>query len=350
MGWEVLFLDRLDPSMCNGPPDRPAGIADSVQVAWLRGVMRGFDFDGDWSVLGGPEPIGLSRAEIIARTRKASLLVNVMGYLDDEEILAAAPLRVFLDIDPGFPQMWSALGLADPFARHDAFVTVGESIGKPGCTVPTCGLSWVTTPPPIALSYWDPVPTSSGPLTSVGSWRGPYGPVEFEGTTYGLRVHEFRQFTDLPKLVRCECELALDIDDADHRDRAALEAGGWRLADPLEVAADPWRYRDYVRRSGAEFMVAKGMYVQSRCGWFSDRSICYLASGHPVLAQDTGVPDHEGLTEGIITFSTLDQAVEGAARLAAEPARHAIAARALAEERFAAPRVLRSLVDRLGVA
>jgi len=41
---------------------------------------------------------------------------------EGEELRAPVPLRVFLDIDPGFPQMWHALGLADPFAGHDAFV------------------------------------------------------------------------------------------------------------------------------------------------------------------------------------------------------------------------------------
>jgi hypothetical protein len=229
-------------------------------------------------------------------------------------------------------------------------VTVGEAVGTDGCTVPTCGLDWIGTPQPIALDHWPAVALSGGPMSSVGSWRGPYGPVEFDGVVYGLRVHEFRRFVALPRRTGLTCELALDIDPWDEADRAALRDAGWRLVDPLAVAGGLTDYRDYVRRSGGEFATAKGMYVQSRCGWFSDRSICYLASGRPVLAQDTGLGEASGAGAGLLTFATLDEAVDGAEQLAAEPRRHAAAARALAEERFDARRVLPRLIERLGVA
>lgn len=340
LGWDVLFLDRAATS----------SLATHGEAAWLARVMD--PLRCRWAMIDAPphEQGGLTRREVLRDVAAADALVNVMGYLDDEEVLAAAPMRIYLDIDPGFPQMWRALGFADPFAGHDAFVTVGENVGSGECTIPMCDLEWITTPQPIALSHWNPLPPSDGPLTSVGSWRGPYGPVDYEGTTYGLRVHQFRRFIDLPQRLNWDCELALDIDDSDRRDREALLEAGWHLVNPLDVAGDPWRYRDYVQRSGGEFMVAKDMYVRSRSGWFSDRSICYLASGRPVLAQDTGVGDHASITEGLITFSTLDEAVAGAERFAAEPRRHALAARRIAEERFDARVVLPRLLERLGVA
>ena len=120
--------------------------------------------------------------------------------------------------------MWRELGLHDPFAGHDAFVTIGERIGQPDCAIPTCGLDWITTPQPVVLEHW---PASGGDraarFTSVASWRGPFGPIEYEGETYGLRVHEFRQFAELPAaLVRRPFEVALDIDEAEvERPRAA---------------------------------------------------------------------------------------------------------------------------------
>ena len=128
-----------------------------------------------------------------------------------------------------------------------------------------------------------------------------------------------------------------------------MRGHGWRLADPREVAGDPWRYRDYIQRSSAELMVAKNLYVETRSGWFSDRSACYLASGRPVLAQDTGLDGLLPTGEGLITFSTLDEAVAGVEEIEGDYERHSRAAREIAEEHFAAARVLPRLLEELGV-
>jgi hypothetical protein len=287
---------------------------------------------------------------VLEEVSRAPLLLNVNGYFEDEEVLAAAGVRVFLDIDPGFAHMWRELGLHDAFRNHDRHVTVGESVGTPGSTVPTGGIDWITTPQPVVLDYW---PAQSGrgrAFTSVGSWRGPFAPVEYGGATYGLRVHEFRGFADLPARVRQPLEVALDIDDADASDVELLRAGGWRLRDPHEIAPDPWRYRRYLQDSSAEFMVAKNMYVRSRSGWFSDRSICYLASGRPVLAQETGWSDHHPAGEGLLSFTDMDEAIEGIARIESDYPSHAQAARALAEEQFESGRVIGRLMRKLGIA
>jgi hypothetical protein len=265
-------------------------------------------------------------------------------------VLARAGLRVYLDIDPGFAHMWRAVGLHDAFQGHDAYVTVGESLGRPECTIPTGGIDWITTPQPVVLEHW---PVQDGPghaFTSVGSWRGPFAPVEYEGATYGLRVHEFRKFADLPRHVTPPLEIALDIDDADTRDVELLRAGGWNLANPREIASDPWRYRAYLQGSSAEFMVAKNMYVATRSGWFSDRSICYLASGRPVLAQETGFSSHHPVGEGLLPFSSVEEAIEGVERITADYERHSRAARALAEEHFESGHVIGGLLRKLGIA
>jgi hypothetical protein len=287
---------------------------------------------------------------VLDEAGRAAIVLNVNGFFADEEVLSRAAMRVFLDIDPGFMHMWRALGLHDAFTGHDAYVTIGESVGSPECTIPTGGIDWLTTPQPVVLEHWPRAEGAGRGFTSVGSWRGPFGPVEYEGEIYGLRVHEFRRFAELPRLVAAPFEIALDIDEADERDVELLRAGGWALRDPREVASDPWTYRDYVQSSSAELMVAKNMYVRSRSGWFSDRSICYLASGRPVLAQDTGFTRHHPAGEGLLAFSTLEEAVEGAGRIAGDYEAHARAARALAEERFESGRVLRKLLEGLGVA
>ena len=347
LGYDVLFVDWLDAETCSGP------VEHSSEAAYLSRVMDEHGLAGSWSLLDratGDAAAGLPRAEVVEYARTSALLLNVMGYLDDEEVLAAAPLRVFLDIDPGFPQMWHELGLADVFAGHDRFVTIGERVGLDGCEVPTCGLDWITTRPPVVLERWPVRPASDGAFTTVASWRGAFAPVEYAGKRYGLRAHELRKFARLPERSRQRFELALDIDEADAADRELLERCGWELVDPLEVAADPAAYQDYIAGSKAELMVAKGMYVETRSGWFSDRSACYLASGKPVVAQDTGLEGLYPLGAGLLAFSTLDEAAAAVEAVAADYERHALAAREIAEECFDSDNVLGSLLARLGVA
>jgi hypothetical protein len=340
LGWDVLFIDRLAGEVAPGDPRvdylstvmRQAGLAD----AWTIGLDRGLS-------------AGVPRHEVLRRVRDADLLLNVMGFCADEEILGTARRRVFLDTDPGFGQMWRELGLADVFAGHDAYVTIGERIGAPDCSIPTCGLPWITTPQPVVLDAWPAArpPARPGCFTSIASWRGAYGPVEYRGHRYGLRVHQFRRFATLPRLTGAPFELALDIHPAEVADISLLNDGGWTLLDPARVASTPRSYQDYVRASWAELMVAKGMYVDTRSGWFSERSICYLASGRPVLAQDTGLGDRYPLGEGLLAFGTLEEAVAGVEALRASPREHATAARALAEEYFDSDKVLARLLERL---
>jgi len=232
-----------------------------------------------------------------------------------------------------------------------AYLVGRDERGAPDCAIPTCGIDWVTTKPPVELGEWPSSPVGDGKrFTTVVTWRGAFGPLEYDGRTYGLRVHEFRRFLELPALTSTPFEVALDIDDADGRDVRRLEENGWTLVDPRAAAGDPWRYRTYVQGSSAELMIAKNLYVDTRGGWFSDRSCCYLASGRPVLAQDTGLERLVPCGEGLITFSTMEEAVAGVQEIVGDYARHSIAAREIAVEYFAAGRVLPRLLEALGVA
>jgi hypothetical protein len=347
LGWDAFFVDWLDPSMYEGPLERSPG------TAYLRGVMEQSGLGASYTLLNrqtGRSIAGLPRDEIVARARGASFLLNVMGYLDDEEILACARRRVFLDIDPGFGQMWHELGLHEAFAGHDDHVTIGENIGRLGCSLPTCGLRWLTSRQPVVLELWPAQAEGSDRFTSVATWRGAYAPIEFRGERYGLRAHEFRKFAELPRLTSRQFELALDIHEAEVQDRALLSEHGWRVVEPGAVAGDPDRYRAYIADSRAEFTVAKGMYVKTGSGWVSDRSICYLASGKPVLAQDTGLDALYPVGEGLLAFRTLDEALAGVEALERDYEGHARAARRLAEAYFDSDKVLGRLVESLGSA
>ena len=350
LGCDVLFLDRLEPEMCVDTAGQPCGVAESANLEYFLSVMRGFGLGDAFSLdyNRGERVFGLSRRTVVERLKHCTFLLNVMGFLTDETLLAAAPRRVFLDTDPGFGQMWCDLGWADLFAGHNDYVTIAENIDQPDCGIPSCGLKWLTWRQPIVLDQWQFQPHVGQRFTSIGAWRGPYAPIEYKGTTYGLRAHEFRKFVALPRRTAAPFEVALDIHTAELRDRAVLAENGWTLADPAVMARDPWVYRRYIQDSLGEFMATKGIYVATRSGWFSERSICYLASGRPVLAQDTGLAGLLPTGEGLLTFTTLDEAASCVENVLSDYPRHARAARQIAVEYFASTIVLKRLLNKLG--
>ena len=247
--------------------------------------------------------------------------------------------------------MWRALGWADIFSNHDAFLTVGLNLGQGDCGVPDCGIRWIPTRPPVVLEHWPvaPPPTQMS-FTSVVSWRGAFSPIDYLGNTYGLRCHEFRQFATLPQATGQHFRLALDIHANESRDLELLNATGWTLDNPAVVAYDPVSYRDYIARSGAELMIAKNMYVQAHTGWFSDRSVCYLASGRPVVAQDTGLPAELRSNKGLLLFSTPEETADAIRSVVNDYETHSQAARRLAVEQFDSDLVLRQLLQKLSIA
>jgi hypothetical protein len=347
LGWRVTLVDRLPAEACVDGTGARVAPEHSVGYRYARAVLARFGLAGSYCLLvdGRREPIGRSRAELRGDLAHADFLLNVMGFLDDAELLGAARRRAFLDIDPGFPQMWADLGLADVLLGHDAYLTVGANIGSAGNSVPTLGRTWRATRPPIVMDHWPMQRGRGRAITTVATWRGPFAPVEHGGTRYGLRAHQLRPLAAIPESVAWPVEIALDIDPADAADQALLVAGGWRITDPVVVAATPDRYREYVQGSTAELTVAKGMYVQTAGGWFSDRSACYLASGRPVIAQDTGVGAHLPTGDGLLVFRTEAEARGAVADVLARYAHHAEAARALAADYFDSDTVLTALVD-----
>jgi hypothetical protein len=330
-------------------------LAESVEQraasTWFRSVTQPFGLADRATLLGSGEAIiGPSVEELTGIAPEASL-VNISGHLTLPGLFGAFKRRVMVDIDPGFTQFWHEQGLAGANVEgHDGYFTIGELIGTPTCPIPTGGIEWRPVRQPVVLEDW-PATESEDPerFTTIASWRGPFGPVEHGGRTYGLKVHEFRRFIDLPRRSPFCFEIALDIHPGDRDDLEELGANGWRIADPHKVASDPDALRDYVQGSGAEFSAAQGMYVKTACGWFSDRTTRYLASGRPTLVQDTGFSEILPVGDGLVAFRTLEEAVERAADIAARYAEHAAAARRVAEEHFDARRVLPRFCEQAGI-
>jgi hypothetical protein len=272
----------------------------------------------------------------------ADLLLNLSGVLTEP---VATDLRVYVDLDPGFTQAWHAQGIDMGFDRHDRFVTVGRSIGHSTCPIPDCDRTWVTIPQPIVLGHW---PYASAvqhrAATSVGHWRS-YGSLVHDGIRYGQRAHATRELIRLPELSNIEVLLALGIDPGERDDLAALRLHGWRLTDPAQVASTPSAYRRFVQGSLLELGIAKHGYVTSSSGWFSDRSVCYLASGRPVVAQDTGFSSWLPTGDGVLSFRTAEEAASALDEVAGDYERHRRAARSLAEDVFDSDRVLGRLLE-----
>src|SRR6185369_3843474 len=118
-----------------------------------------------------------------------------------------------------------------------------------------------------------------------------------------------------------------------------LTRHGWEVIAGEVISRTPTSYQEFIQQSRGEFSVPKHGYVATHGGWFSDRSVCYLASGRPVLVQDTGL-DWLLTGRGLLTFQTLNQALRGVENINRDYPAHQRAARALAQEYFAAERVL----------
>jgi len=334
---------------------RPRGAApvESVNAAYFRRVMADFDLAGRCTLLlaGTRQTVGISYKELRAIARRTDLLLNISGMLTDPALLEVIPRRVYLDLDPAFIQLWHAVGKIDMrFDPHTHFVTIGQLLDSPASAIPLCGRKWLKTWQPIVLSRW-PVRTevTRHGLTTIGNWRG-YGSIEHGGVAYGQKAHSLRRFFELPTRTPVKFELALAIDSAEKKDLAGLAENRWELLNPAEVAGSPGEYQRFIQRSWGEFGIAKSGYVAARCGWFSDRSLCYLASGRPVVAQDTGFAELLPTGEGLFAFSTVEQALAAIHSLSADYPRHSAAARRIAERFFDSRVVLPRLLDLVGAA
>ena len=352
-GFEVCFIEQIHPDSCVDAAGQPSPFRSSVNLAYFQQTMAEFGLSPTSSLIcgEGSEVHGLPLTQLACVAQKACLLFNLSGHLKLTELKAKVACRVYYDDDPGYTQFWHAQG--DPGARladHDFYFTLGENIGNAECPIPTDGIQWHATRPPVVLDHW---PVVARPqldrFTTIASWRGAYAPVHFNGARYGLKAHEFRKVIALPQRSPHAFEIALQIHPGDSKDVDALRAHGWRLSDPLNAAGSPDQFRQFVQGSGAEFSVAQGIYVDTNSGWFSDRTVRYLASGKPALVQDTGFANHYPCGEGLVPFRDLDEAVDGAERIEADYCNHCLAARRIAEDYFDSDKVIRAVARAVGL-
>lgn len=259
--------------------------------------------------------VGLGAEAMKAQLASADLLLDIGGTCELEEF-SLAPRKALIDMDPLFTQVGRFAG--NHLDEYDVHFTYGTNIGQPDCGVPDAGVSWQATLPPVVPDIWPdrtPNPAIRASMTTICNW-GAYGAVEHAGKRYGQKDEEFRRIIE----VAAESPEALEIAiaGAEQDDRESLLEAGWLLRNAQRVTADFDAYATYVGNSLGEFSVAKHAYVESRSGWFSDRSVCYLASGRPVVLQDTGARRILPESPSLLYFSTAAEAIEQLASLRSE--------------------------------
>ena len=348
LGYDVFFLEQIAPSTCVDASGSRCPVEQSVNLAYFDAVTKHFGLDAALLVEGEHRSFGMAPDVLSDIAQAAEMLVNISGHLTDAALKPRFRRRVFIDLDPGYTQFWHAAGLAEQrLSDHHFYFSVGENIGQPFCDVPPGGVRWRRARQPVVLDDWPVMAAAAAPFrfTTIASWRGPLGRVTHGATTYGVKAHEFRKFMALPTLSALGFEVALDVDPADRSDVDSLRANGWQVVDPKDAVPDPHAFRRYVQHSSAEFSVAQGIYVDTQSGWFSDRTVRYLASGKPAVVQETGWSRNYPSGKGLLRFTTVADAVDAANQIASDYAAHARAARAIAEEFFDSDKVLTEVLE-----
>ena len=339
----------------------PEGDVDEIgqpKVSVAR-TMREYGYADRWICIGqharGTTTFGGFPPERLGRLYAgATALLNVTGtHLIDDD-MAACPTRIYLETDPGIPQI--RLFDGDPrqvqlIAGHTHHRTFGELVGTPASRLPEVPVAYAPTRQPVVLDLWRSAPPGGdgvGDLTTIAGWMRPKSKdIAYAGEVYHWdKRRAFAPFLGLPRWTKEDFCLA--VSRADAGDVATLRDHGWRVRDGSEYATLAG-YQEFITRSRGEFTATKDQYVRLRTGWFSDRSACYLAAGRPVITQETGFSTHLPTGEGLLAFDTADEAVACVEALRADYPRHAAAAREIAAEYFDALRVLTDLLHGCGV-
>src|SRR4029453_15117513 len=312
---------------------------------------------------------GLSTSGLDRLLERADALVNLTGATVLRDQHCRVPVRIYLETDPVLPQIEVALGDAfnlDMLGAHTHHFTHGENLGQPDCGVPVSRFAYRTTRPPVVLDWWEPAAGAPGPcFTTVASWRQAGKDVRWRGQTYTWsKHHESLKVIDLPRRTPQPLELALAIrgragdgedgwiphDQEDAEAVALLTGHGWRVVNAMPLSHDLEAYRAYITASRGEFTVAKDQNVRLRSGWFSDRRACYLAAGRPGGTHATAFGKFVPTGQGLFAFEGIDDIVAALRAINADYARHARAARQIAEAYFKAEPVLTKLVEDAGLA
>lgn len=349
LGHKVYYFEDSGDSeyACYHPLSGENNLDPSFGIKYLTEVFKRFQLEGIWAYYDGLTDTfyGPQGGTFRKQAGEFDLLLNLSGANVLRDFWMQIPNRAFIDTDPLFTQIRN---LTEPkrkelCAKHNRFFSFAGNIQHSSCSIPDDGFSWQISNQPIVLANWKPsLPDKKSRFTTIMQWRS-YKDLQYEGVPYGMKRESFQAYFQIPEKCKQKFEIAMGSPDAPRKE---LRQVGWKITNPLEVALYPWDYQDYLQNSLGEFSVAKDGYVKSWSGWFSERSACYLASGRPVILQDTGFSNYMQTGEGLLCFSNPEEALEALEESATNIERHADAARSIAETYFDSDNVLNSLLER----
>jgi hypothetical protein len=350
LGHDVYYVEEVDPHWCIDSSGKACPLEDSVSRRWFEATMKQFGFmDRACQIYnGGESTFGLSLDNLEAVSRSTDMLLNIAGHVKTDLVLENVPLRVYLDQDPVYTQLWlSEYGKDLNLEAHDAFLTVGLNIGTPHTPIPTGGIGWRHTLPPVVLNGGPAPPgPDSARFTTIASWTS-FGDLCYRGEWYRSKEEEFKRFSELPARVDQEFEVALRRHDPTEEGVQLLRANGWVVTESSQFS-NLAGYRNYITQSRAEIGIAKNAYVKGRSGWFSDRTADYLANGKPALVQATGFERHLPTGQGLLAFESMEEAAEGVERINRDYKAQCRAAREIAEDYLDCRKVLPKLLEDCG--
>lgn len=334
-------------------------IDQSNQRLIIDDVMQSFGFGNRWICKGDQVAPGytfgrMPYEHLLKLYKEAEAIINVCGAHIINEEQSWCPRRVYVESDPGIPQikldngdekMWNLV------SGHTHHFTFGENIYGEGCLLPSGNLDYKTTRQPVVLDLWNTNNTTltKGKFTTVARWRKPKEKtIEFNGENYRWnKDKEFERFIDLPKQSNQSFELALSEISSD--EIKLLENYGWNVVDAIPLSSSLEQYQSYILNSLGEFTIAKDQYVRLKTGWFSDRSACYLAAGKPVITQDTGISPILPTGEGLFVFKTIDDVLAAFDKIKGNYKKHSNAAREIAQEYFDSDKVLKNILEQINL-
>lgn len=343
LGHRVMYLEDTGECVYD-PVANAVSLEPTYGTDYIHSALDRFGLGESWSFVNYDGTYhGLSGQAVREFCASADVFLNLSGgswFWRDE--YRKIPRKAFIDSDPAFTQLAIAKNeswYVDFFRGFDALFTFGSNIGRPGCDVPTGEFDWKHTWQPVVMEEWrTAAPPAHDRLTTVMTWK-----IESFADIGGNKDQQFLRFLDLPARVGNRFRLAVN------GPQELLRAHGWDTVDAMGVSRHLWDYRDFIHASRGEFGVAKHTYVSTRSGWFSDRTACYLASGRPAVVQDTGWTAHLPHGEGLLSFSTPDEAVAGIAALDASYEEHARRAVEIADAHFSSRVVLPKLLAECGL-
>lgn len=353
LGYDPYYVEDsgryvYDPWLDDTTPDASRNIEAVAPVLEAHGLGGRWGFRGAYP---GGRCYGLTERQLLDLYREADAFLNVTGAQEIRDEHLTIKRRIYVESDPVASQIKVRRGDAAMIAAlqaHDTHFSFGENLGQPDCKVPVERFRWMPTRQPVLLDFWEN--TDSGPgaaYSTIASWHSKGKDIDFEGETYGWsKDREFDKVLGLPRRRSVPFELAISAPpDVEER----LSRHGWRVLDPLELSRDPRRYHDFILGSRAEFTVAKDQYVRLRSGWFSDRSAAFLAASRPVITQDTAFGNVLPTGRGLFSFRTMDDILAAVDEIESRYEANRLAAREIAQEYFAAEKVLASLMARAGL-